>query len=389
MEQVLDILLAVLAFMAIIALTALLFWARKRRIENQPEPEPADQLIEVIQRLVEQDEDAAYEELAHLAKKRDAPPLVYFTLAALLRRRGMVERGVHVLRTILVRPSLPKEVGYKVRTALAGDLYRLGRIREADSVLEALPRKMRKNAELLELKKAASVHRGEWRTALNAGDDLAKAAGENGEATAAMYAKIGEDAAARGDHEAAHKSFQRALKLKPDSVRIRQGLARLYQEEGKSTKARRQLVAVLRSNPALAPILLPQIRATLGREGPNTNSRYADVLEELEEMPNVAMWVRLEQADHLYQANRIEECRDLIEAILRDHPTSLEAHEAYLNLLIELGEERRLYRAIERFIDLAAEEIRRFRCGQCGYLSSTPFLTCPHCEYVGALVYDH
>lgn len=347
-----------------------------------------DNVLLALDRALDGDLDGAYDALSELARKQDASPELYFALAALMRTMGRNDRSAQIYRTILARPGLSKELSERARIGLAQQLVALGRGEEAKPIIDSLPRRVRSDAGLLVLRKEAALQSRDWSDALSAGRALVKTAGGDGRSRADVFARIAEEAAAQGDLVAAQKGYRKALRAQPDSVRARLGLARLYLEEGKETKARRQLMATLQSNPALAPLILPQLRTLISQGGTEDESRFVELLEELESHPGVRLWVTLERVDRLYQQNMLDECRDLLEQLIDDYPRSVEVHEAFLNLLLELEDGKRLQRELERFIDLAAEEIRRFRCGHCGYLSATPFMECPNCRTVGELVYE-
>ena len=345
-----------------------------------------EQLSEAIEQVVDGDEDQAFRVLSEAVKATDAPAAVYFALAALLRSRGQFDRSTHVLRTILVRSNLPAETTNKAKIALASDLTYLGRLDDANEVIESLPKKVRKDSNMLVLKQEAARRRGEWREAMGMSKTLARSRGEEEVGSADDIAGIAEEAAAKGDFDAAAKGFHQVLKEKPQSVRAHLGLAKLLTQQGKESKAKRHLVAAVEINPALAPKVLASVRDDLD-DSQNADERFLEVLDDLETRPDLALWVGLERADEFYRRDLIEKCRETLEQLLELHPRSLEVHEAYLNLLIELDENKALQAHIPRFLDVAAEEIRRFHCGQCGYLSSKPFLDCPACAAVGSAVY--
>lgn len=367
------------------------WWIRNRRHQNvdvkHALADGYEGLLWALDRIIDGDLAAAYDVLAQVAKETNSRPEVYFALASLLRSMGRHKRAAQVYRTILVRPNLDERLANRARVGLAEAFVQMGRAADARAVIEELPKKLRSEVGLLDLRKRAAVQNRDWQSALSASDALAKAEGHNGELRAEAYARIAEQAAAQGDDEAAYGAFRKALKSQPGSIRARKGLANLYIAKGKVSKARRQLMAALQANPALAPILLPKLRSTIVLDK-GSDSRFDDLIEHLDSHPGLHLWAGLERADRLYQNEKVDECRMLLEQLLHDHPRSVEAHEATINLLTEIEDERALGRAIENLIDLASEEIQRFRCGRCGYLSSSPFMDCPHCGEVGALVYQ-
>lgn len=373
----------------IIALTAgigiVVYLWKSAPPEETPERDILSQRLSMaLEQVVDGDFQAAFKTVSEAVSETDAPASVYFALAAFLRARGQVDRSAHVLRTILVRSDLLPSLKANATVSLAADLTHLGRLEEANQLIESLPKKLRRDAEARALKQEAARQRGQWQEALGMGRTRAK----RGEIDATSeLAEIAEEAAQEGDWDAAVKGFHDVLKADEHSVRAHCGLGRILNQQGKSARARKHFAAAIQTNPALAPSLLPLIRDTFGSNG-SGDKRFLELLDDLDEPVELQLWLELERVDDLYRREDLDDCRQLLERILADHPKSLEAHEAYINLLMELELNKELHEHVSRFVDVAAEEMRRFSCHECGFLSARPFLRCPRCSLVGTALYQ-
>ncbi len=371
----------------IIALTAgagiVVYLWRSAPPEVTPEKDVLSQRLSMaLEQVVDGDFQEAFKTVSEAVSETDAPASVYFALAAFLRARGQVDRSAHVLRTILVRSDLLPSLKANATVSLAADLTQLGKLDEANQLIESLPKKLRKDAEARALKQEAARQRGQWQEALGMGRTRAK----RGEIDPTNeLAEIAEEAAQEGDWDAAVKGFHDVLKADERSVRAHCGLGRILNQQGKSGRARKHFVSAIQANPALAPSLLPLIRDTFGS---GADKRFAELLDDLSEPAELQLWLDLERVDELYRREEVDQCRELLERVLADHPKSLEAHEAYINLLMELELNKELHEHISRFVDVAAEEMRRFSCQDCGFLGSKPFLRCPRCSLVGTALYQ-
>lgn len=379
-----DVVIAIAVAVGVAAGLVLFFL---RGSEESASPGATNLLREVSQafeKLLEGDPDAAFQQLSAAVKQSDAPPEVYFVLAGFLRQRGKADRSAHVLRTILAREDVHPNLAIKAKIELAGDLTRIGKLDDAQALIESLPKKQRKGLDLLALRSEAARQRGDYRSAMGMTKTLAKS-DELEESPAERIAQLAEEAAGKGNLDAAAKGFHDALKADSGNIRAHLGLGDLAMLEDKPGRARRHLAAAVEANPALAPRLLGRLRKTFGDDSDDT--RYAKALAGLETEGELALWVGLERVDILYAEEDLEACRSLLEALLVAHPRSLEVHEAYINLLVALDDNSTLQAHLDTFIDVVAEEMQRFCCEVCGYLGAKSFLECPRCEAVGSARY--
>src|SRR5690606_9881273 len=129
-------------------------------------------------------------------------------------------------------------------------------------------------------------------------------------------------------------------------------LAEVYRRSGKSGKARKELVRILDQAPTLAPMLLPLVRQTLNLDNARDKDRYVKMMERLASDENAALWIGLEQAELLHIKGADDACKEALEVLLEKYPGALEAHEVYLNFLIETHREPEALIHVQRLLDL-------------------------------------
>ncbi|MBN1946674.1 MAG: tetratricopeptide repeat protein [Bradymonadales bacterium] len=344
------------------------------------------ELLALAHQLAEGELQSAQQFLVELVADPDTPLELHLTLAVLFRRSGQLEQGLELIHDILAHEDLPEQLAVRSRAEQSRLEVEVAGQREGtpsvDSQVSSVQDQRPQNSEPAEVG-------GTGAPASPVPDTLESERKESLEEwlDPESVARMSEEMATQGNTEAAVKGFRRVLRMEPGNLRAHIGLSNLYLEQGKKGKAKQHLVSALETRPSMAPALLPRLRTVISQQSHGEVEEYDRLLEGLAAFPEAELWVRLEQVDRLYQKDQLTACRALLEPLIEAHPRSLEVHEAYLNLLIELDDERAIQQAIERFLDLAAEEIARYHCQVCRFSSPNPFWECPNCRNVGTLEY--
>jgi lipopolysaccharide biosynthesis regulator YciM len=354
-------------------------WSARRR---QPPALGSAEILSALERVARGDHQGALHLLQDATQRPDSPPELYLALAALLRALGHGERSAQLHRALLERPGLPALLQTRASLGLASDFLTLDRAAEAEALLLALPRKVRKQEALLALRRSAALRSGDWKEALAAGSLLARGDAYGAEVVSEVHARMAEAARARGDLDEAAACFRRALSRDEGNTHAREGLARIYLQQKKNFRAKRLLEVAIAQTPDAAPRLLPLLRRALGSP---TKARRA--LERLREQGVASPWVELELAEMDYAHDDLDQARRALEALVARYPRALDVREAYLNLLIASADERTLLAEVDRFMALASEQIARFECRACGLRQTTSFSLCPRCGAYGTVGY--
>ncbi|OIP37982.1 MAG: hypothetical protein AUK47_12750 [Deltaproteobacteria bacterium CG2_30_63_29] len=364
----------------------LAYWQLRHRLTRQTF-EGREHLLNAVERALRGEPREVFELLKRHAEDPDAPPSLYFAMAAALRRLDMTERSAQIHRALLAR-KLSRTDRIRAQLGLAVDTLEMGRPSLAEDILRELPRSVRKHPSLLAVRRKTAIEAGDWKEALESTSLMIRnGTGHNKSDIADVYARMGDNALAHDDAKLAARSYRKALRRDESNLRARHGLAEVYRLEGRTSRARKHLMRILEDNVALAPMLLPAIRATLSIGSSRDQEKYFKLLEKLAKDERAALWIGLEQAELLLGSGKTERSKELLLALLVTHPRAFEVHEAYLNFLIETQDDGEVLKHIARFLEIASLEILRFRCGNCGFLSERTFFDCPRCNRFGRLTY--
>ncbi len=345
-----------------------------------------DQLLDALERALRGDPREAFNLLQREANQGDASPSVYFALGAALRRMNMTEKAILVHRAILARRRLSKAQRMRAHLALAADYYLSGNAEKAQTIIKALPRFIRKDPILLNVRKNTALQNQNWNEVLASTTLLARKSARGKSDIADVHARIGEAALRNHQIGQAAKAFRRALWKDPDNLRARIAWAELLLKENKTAKARKHFIRALMQKPTLAPILLPRVRETLSTDNPKDLDRYIKVLAAIEAEASASLWVGIEKADLLAAAGKTDDAHDLLENLKLSHPHAFDLHLATLNFFIENNRDELALKHLQSTLALADTQILRCRCENCAFMAARPQLTCPRCGAIGTFL---
>ena len=357
-------------------------WILWRRAASRGTMYGAADVLTALDRVLRGDRAGAFEVLDTASRDAHAPAEVFLAMGALLRSLGHPDRSVHVHRAVLLREDLDKALKTRAAVGLASDYLTLGRPELAEAMIKELPRGLRRQDALLALQRTAAIRAGDWKQALSAGGTLARRTRDGGAGVSAIYSRMAVAALEGSDERQAITNFKRALSTDRSNVHATEGLARLYLGADKRLRARRLLERAIEEVPDAAPRLLPLLRVAM-----RSRTRYRDYLEKLVERHVGSPWVDLELAELAYADDEMDHAHEILSDLVALYPRSIDVREAYLNLLIAVSDERTIFGEMDKFMALAGEEVRRFRCTSCGHTSATSFTSCPSCSAHGSVHY--
>lgn len=353
------------------------WWAAARSLERRETPpndvfrglnylldEKPDRAIEVFGRMVEADPDAVD---------------IQLTLGNLFRRRGEVDRALHIHGELLRRPLLT--LGQRGRTLLelGEDYLRAGLFDRAEELFtELLGHAEYRSLALVRLLSIYEQER-EWQRAMEACDEVERATGTPMRVVAAHYCcELAEESVRSSDREAARRWLDRAFGYDERCARAAILRGRLELADGEPAQALDAYTRVV----ARAPEYLPEVVEPL-KTCYATLHRHADWLALLRGLVNQYHVGCV--AGALGQALREQEgpaaALEFLEAEVAQHPSveglrqlidlkraaAEPVSPADIELLLRIGRE-------------LTERGPRYRCDNCGFVGRTLHWSCPGCK---------
>jgi lipopolysaccharide biosynthesis regulator YciM len=178
-----------------------------------------------------------------LSRAADADPGVVelqMTLGSLFRKRGEVERAIHLQETVLAKPSLSVQQAATARTELAQDYLRAGLMDRAESLLQSLVSSGTELDASLELLLDLYEQGRDWSQAIATARRLESVRGIALSSRISQYfCELAEAALHAGELETAQREAERALDTDRGCVRASLFLGSLFEKRGDSSAATR------------------------------------------------------------------------------------------------------------------------------------------------------
>jgi lipopolysaccharide biosynthesis regulator YciM len=322
-----------------------------------------DQAIEVFTRMADVDRDTAE---------------IHLALGNLFRRRGEVDRAIHIHGSLIARTHLTADQRHRAMLELGEDYLRAGLFDRAEDLFQKLLDQP--DHTVLALSRLIHIFQQEkdWRQAMAHSDRLERISGESKRRqTAHFCCELAEEANARRQDDEARTWLLNALTRDPNCTRANLLLGRLAMRAGDHHAAIAAFQAVERQDRGYLPeVIAPlgQCYSTLGRL-----NEWIAYLREVQERDHggritdaLAEWLLRQEGEEA--ALRFLECE------LREYPTLLG-----LRRLVEIklargqGAEYADLRALHCISTQMLNNAARYRCGNCGFVVKSLHWCCPGC----------
>lgn len=328
-------------------------------IDDQP-----DQAIAVFTQMADVDQDTAE---------------IHLALGNLFRRRGEVDRAIHIHTSLVARPKLASTQRRRAMLELGEDYLRAGLFDRA----EALFRELIDQPAHTQTALARLIHlfqqEKEWRQAIAYSDRLEQISGDyHGRQIAHFCCELAEEASARNEDSAAKAWLNDALTRDPGCTRANLLLGQLAMRAGDYPQAIRAFQAVERQDQSYFPEVvapLSECYATLGRL-----DEWIAHLRDLQRQHHGEQ-ITDALADWLLRQEGEEAALQFLERELREYPTLLG-----LRRLVEIklargeGAEYADLHALHRISTQMFNGAARYRCDHCGLIVKSRHWCCPGCQ---------
>jgi len=359
------------------------FFARFGDEEDGDAPVPASRLnadyIKGLNFLLNEQPDQALEVFMRMVEVDDETLETHFALGSLFRRRGEVDRAIRVHQNIIARPNLSAMHRDHAVVSLAEDYLSAGLFDRAETLFQELRSSSEFNIQALQKLVRIYEVTHDWEPAIEAYRELAKLApeAEAGERIAHYYCELAEQAVAERDFASARDYLKRAGSDRHGTVRAQLALAELAQKTGDHKTAVKIFQNVMDDEPRLVGEIVPRLaescRATddqvlLTKCLTKLHAKGGDVSR--------AIALATIYDSKIVNAVAMQSLRDylvsdpilsnLVPAEQLENIESADLGESLERIRIGLG---RLFPAGHRY-----------RCTECGYLSSQLLWQCPGCR---------
>jgi lipopolysaccharide biosynthesis regulator YciM len=327
--------------------------------------------------LLNEQPDKAIEAFLEVAKMDPDTLELHFTLGALFRRRGELDRAIRIHQNIADRADLSQEHRMKAMYELGDDFLKAGLLDRAEAVFRRLETGVHARDALRNILEIQVLTK-DWREAILTSARLEKLGcpAQNTD-TAHYHCELAFAAMLKEDVESARADLERALKENKRSARAWMLLGDLEAKLGADEAAIAAWRQLEDLNPGYLPLVAERLTQALGRCG--RQAAAIDLLRAyLERRPSPDLLHFLFQT--VAQIHGWDAAQQLAAEELKRHP-SLRALDDYLQASNAVAQPEA---SVEDRVaqDLVHRQVSRsayYQCGSCGFKARQFFWQCPAC----------
>ena len=355
------------------------WWAKRDTIQAHANTKKAE-YFKGLNYLLDDKPDQAIEVFVRMAESDRDIVETHLTLGNLFRRRGEVDRAIHIHHNLSNRLDLSMQQRNRAMLELAEDYMRAGLFDRAETLYRTLVQQSEYTAVALNRLVDIYEQEKDWQQAIDHCDQLEHMTGQVRKAEAAHYCcELAEEALHRGDQEKPKEFLKQALERDTNCARASILLGHMALNNKDYAAAINAFKTVERQSPNH----FIQVIASLG-ECYTALGRHDEFLRYLREVHSREHSGRLTAALSTLIARQESANKALtfLEQELKEYPSFLG-----LRSLVELKLEQpernddphlaMLYRASRHMLEGAVH----YKCDNCGFTGRMLYWHCPGCKH--------
>ncbi len=353
--------------------------ARRRQMDRPGSATRSAEYFKGLNYLIDDKPDQAIEVFTRMADVDRDTAEIHLALGNLFRRRGEVDRAIHVHGSLMARANLTADQRSRAMLELGEDYLRAGLFDRAEALLRELVDQPAHTEIALSRLIYIFQQEKDWRQAIAYCDRLERISGESQRRqTAHFCCELAEEAIRQQQETEAKTWLQDALARDPKCTRASLLLGRLAMRVGNHQAAIVAFQAVERQDrgylsEAIGP--LGQCYGMLGRL-----DEWIVCLREIQERDHGGR-ITDALAEWLLRQEGEDAALQFLERELRNYPTLLGLRRL-VELKLERGEGAKhadlqtLHCISTQMLNSAA----RYRCDSCGFVAKSLHWCCPSCQ---------
>jgi lipopolysaccharide biosynthesis regulator YciM len=295
----------------------------------------------------------------------------YFALGKLYRRKGDLERAIHLHQNILLRPGLPAEIKREAQFELAIDLHASGLLARSAEAFELVLKQEPAHAEALRFLREVHVQAKSLEAAAEVQVRAVKQ-GLGGEAVLAHLLAAAAREALPGRVEHALTLLDGAQKACPTSPDAALARAEALLAAGRRDEAASALMQLISQAPSLGLEVGPLLALALGADAPAAAALQPHEAGD----PSV----RVARARLLLRAGERAQATQALQAALQAAPGFAPARRDLGALLLDGPLDPVLMPAFGELLRAVALPELEQRCQACGHTQPEAAWQCPRCH---------
>lgn len=327
--------------------------------------------------LLNQQPDKAIEAFTEAAKADTEAVELHFTLGGLFRRRGEVDRAIHLHQALVDRPDLGREQRLAAQFELGQDFLAAGLLDRAESIFKTLA-ETHYAKQALRFLMEIYVQEREWQQAIATAELLGKNTNQPHAIEIAHFmCELASVEAVAGRYDAAQQYLDQALQMNRRSVRASLLMGEFEAAQGRHEAALAIWRRIEAQRPEFLPLAVGKMLASFKALG-RTTEGLALLKQYLEKYASIDMLNVVFQAT--LDNEGIASAYPLVRDELQRHP-SLQGYEKLLEaqLFDVSAEQRPQVQMVKNLIHQHSQRLAYYQCETCGFKARQFFWHCPAC----------
>ncbi|MEM7098151.1 MAG: hypothetical protein AAF541_07825 [Pseudomonadota bacterium] len=380
MELPHNVLLYILLLIAVAA--GYLLGRRERRVDTSSE-ESIREYYQGLNVLLEERSELSVERFVRSAEVSEQTLDVHLAMAAVVRRRGEMEKGIAIHQNLLASTMLTARSKQLVEFELARDYQSAGLLDRAEQLLvKIIGEKTPQQDAAVELLIQLYEQERDWRKALDASKDLTKPDAAMRVRLAHFHFEMAGDAIAEQDNHSALKHIRRGVSLSPGQARGYWLRAQVEMQRRNYKAVRRFLQKAFEQQGDLVTGLLPLYRQAC--DAMEDDAGFESFLRQcLRSHPFPSVLLALQ--NHVRRNGGVLTTSELLEQMQANPQIG------HVPMLIQLMQVQSNPPDTEARIEQITQQILKslddsvaFKCGECGFKSRSVTWHCPTCKAWGS-----
>lgn len=212
--------------------------------------------------LISEQHDKAIEAFTEAVEADSESLEIHFALGSLFRRRGEVDRAIHLHQKLLERPELPEPQKLAVLAELAQDFLKAGLLDRAEELFRGLT-DSRYQQHALRALLEIYIREKEWARAINVAEELEQLSSQSFRTEIShFHCELATKAQLASDSSSARQELTSALKVNQACVRANLMLGEIEAEAGNHELAIATWQRIELQRPQYLALVAPQLLAS-------------------------------------------------------------------------------------------------------------------------------
>ena len=342
-----------------------------------------------IHYILSNDHDHAIEEFTKSVKINSDTIETYVALGNLYRSKGDIDRAIRIRKSIILRPGLDEKISLGALFDLGMDYRAGGFLNRALAAFQKVLQKKPSDLKTLEMVERICEELGEWDEAFRTRQRIARITGKNfNHILAHQLVESGKIHQKSGDARRAQELFEKALSVHDGCVDAYLHIGDLHSGRGDLKEAVgiwRKIVHVAPQFAFLAYGRLERTYRIIGDTEP-IDSFLKEVADSRCDAFSCLALAKYRQA-----SGDLEGALEEVSRALDTAPLLWGARKLKGEILLQKGREDDIFREYSELIERLDMPYGKFRCIQCGFVTTGLQWQCPQCRswdtisFVGSL----